>query len=171
MTIIIPHFNPIDTPPEGEVPDIFDVDDDEVEINSFVATTTFNTPSKPPTFLPPLIFSSRGNLIFSGNKVSDRSRGFTCTNCIISTSKAKFEFVENHCQQSSHLMLVNNAVVKVNARSFVNFSYNVVQRDSSTLLSLKGLWSTSPDSKLLVTENVGRNGFSVLFFFTTRVLL
>ena len=63
-------------------------------------------------------------------------------------------------------MLLNYARTKVKKGSYVNFTANEVNGDSSILLSLGGQWQTEHNSEFSVTENVATNGFSILFFST-----
>ena len=116
-----------------------------------------------PATLSKSIFQHRGRITFSGNNLTDRSVGFTCIKCNI-TNRADLLFAENQCQQSSHLMLLHDAVFSTHEKSLVNFTHNKLYKDSSLLLFVRGLWNMSLDSELSVTKNVARNSFSVLFF-------
>ena len=111
-----------------------------------------------PRPLPQSTITLSGSLSFRGNSVKYKSIALSNINSTVVTTGL---FSENLAQNSSFL---NNATTTLRERSYVSFTRNEILRDSSLFLSVGGFWGMEIDSELLVTENIAKNGFSLLFF-------
>ena len=176
-------INPIDSlqpPKEDDGLSLSDLDD---ELGDQISKTTgtdnsgrittgiiagIKAPKKPPN--KHTTFELWGSLSFTGNVLRQQSVGLACIGCTIIANSGKLVFAKNQCHKSSNIIFLKDTTTIAKKESYLNFTGNDMYRDSSILLSLSGIWQIEQNSMVSVTDNTGKNGFSILFFSTAIVV-
>ena len=129
----------------------------EEEINGSPRTFSFH------------IFSFWGKFVFHANRITEISTGITWSAGYTANLGGSHNFTDNVCQQSSHMMYLRSAHLNIQGGSHVMITHNDIHRDSFIFISLQGSFISSPGSKLTVTENAAKNGFSFLFIYSSVI--
>ena len=112
---------------------------------------------------------SESSLMIKNNLLTNGSSAFWCQKSIIFLSAVVVLFNENHCERGN-LILSMNTVTKIVKQSLVNFTHNIIQRDSYIIHSV----SVSVNiygSSLSIIKNLLTNGATGIGWFGCSILL
>ena len=106
---------------------------------------------------------NESSLILHHNFMEFESSALMCVQSIVNGNRGTFIIKENMCYNSSVLFGVSRRVTELTNGSVLYLVRNELYDSSSILISTGSIWNTSPDSELIVTDNVVFGGFSVFF--------
>ena len=112
---------------------------------------------------------SESILIIKNNVLTNGSSSFWCQKSIMFISAVVVLFNENHCEHSN-LILSMNTVTKIMKQSLVNFTHNIIQRDSYIFHSVSAS-VTIYGSSLSITKNLLTNGATGIGWFSCSILI